>query len=804
MILSYLLTAYRNFIKYKGYSIINILSLGFGLFCFILIMMYVVHERSFDEQYSAGTYRLALEVHTGSTTTNQAQTPPVWTRLMEQEYPEIEATVRVKPPRQTWMVSNEERNIHFAERKWVFADSNVFKFFNIPLIEGNPDKALEAKSTVVLSESMAKKYFGDGVNAIGKNLMLDKVNIYEVTGVMKDMPESNHFHFDFIAGLENLDDTTKYYGFRVPEGPFPFTYDYIRLKEGADPHSLEAKFPAFIQQRTPIQFRQNGEVKIFLQNTRDIHLTSNLENEIEPNGSKMLVLFFMSIGIFLILIACANFINMATARSVKRVKEVGIRKTLGAEKSELVIQFIGETLLMVLLSLFLALTAVYLALPAFNSLANKAIGFSFLLDWRLASVIITAVVVTVVLSGSYPSLVLSSVRAAEVLKSSQNSGTGGRTILRKSLIVFQFSISAFLIISTLVVYNQMQFMENKDLGLDKEQVVVVQLTDPTPINAFRTFKSVISANPAVKGVTASFSAPAYLVFQSRIKGVNTGSDEVIQAQNYFHDYDFVETLGIKLIAGKDVTLDNPNDTLNTCVINETAMRKLGYTNPQDVLGREIMFPDFGNSPNYRVIGVTEDFHNMSVRETVPPTVMVYGRNGFYAFVKIDVSKAQDVLPWMKQRWEEIVPGYTFDYSFLDENFDRLYKSEKVLNVLLTFFAGLTVFVACLGLLGLCSFMTQQRSKEIGIRKVNGASVPNIIGMFSKEFLQLIVIGYVVGAPLAFIVMSKWLDSFAYRIDMEPSFFVLALIFTVGVMALTVGYQIIKAARTSPTKSLRTE
>lgn len=803
MILSYLLTAYRNFIKYKGYSIINILSLGFGFFCFILIMMFVVHEQSFDEHYSDRTYRLALEVKASSSTTRIAQTSPGWLPNMEQQFPEIEAMVRVKPPRQTWMVTNEERNINFAEKQWVFADPNVFSFFNIPIVTGNADKALDGPSKVVLSESMAKKYFGDG-DAVGKILMLDKVNTFQVSGIMADMPSNAHFHFDFIAALDNLRDTTRYYQFNVPEGPFPFTYNYIRLKEGADVNTLEGRFPAFIEATVPLQFRQNGPLRIFLQNTRDIHLTSNIENEIEPNGSKVLVTFFMSIGIFLILIACANFINMATARSVKRVKEVGIRKTLGAEKRELVGQFLGETTLMVLISLILAIAAVYLALPKYNSLAGKTLEFSFLFDWRLASIILGAVVITIVLSGSYPSLILSGVKAAEVLKSGQASGTGGKTLLRKSLIVFQFSISAFLIIATLVVYNQMKFMEDKDLGLDKDQVVVIQLTDPTPANAFRTYKSVISSHEAVKSVSAAFSAPASLVFQTRIKGVNTGSDEVIQAQNYFHDFDFIKTLGIKLIAGKEISIDNPGDTLNTCLINETAMRKLGYTNPEDALNTEVQFPDFGNSPIFRVIGVTEDFHNMSVREQVPPTVMSYARGGFYAFVKIDVNKAENALGFMKQHWEEIVPGYAFDYAFLDQNFDRLYKSEKILNVLLTFFAALTVFVACLGLLGLCSFMAQQRAKEIGIRKVNGASVTNIIGMFSKEFLQLILIGYVVGAPLAFFVMNQWLDGFAYRITIEPSFFVIALMFTVTAMALTVGYQIIVAARTNPTKSLRTE
>jgi putative ABC transport system permease protein len=803
MISSYLLTAWRNFVKYKGYSIINVLSLGFGLFCFILIMMFVVHEKSFDEQYSESIYRLALETQTGTTSTRNAQTPPVWTRLMEQEYAEIEATVRVKPPRQTWMVSNEERNIHFAERRWVFADSNVFSFFNIGMLEGNGGSALRERSSVVVSESMAKKYFADG-SALGKTLMLDKVNMYEVTGVMRDMPANMHFHFDFIANLEDLADSTRFYQFNVPEGTFPFTYNYIRLKENARAENLAAQFPSFVERNTPLQFRQNGTSRIFLQKAQDIHLQSNLENEIEPNGSAVLVNFFMSIGIFLILIACANFINMATARSVKRVKEVGVRKALGADKRELVTQFLGETTMMVLVSLLLAAAGVYLALPSFNALAGKSLGFAFLFDWRLVVLILGAGLLTIGLSGSYPSLILSSVKAADVLKASQSGGTGGKSLLRKGLIVFQFSISAFLIISTLVVYSQMKFMESKDLGLDKDQVIVIQLTDPTPAALFRTYKSVISANPAVKSVSASFSAPASLVFQSRIKGINTGSEEVIQAQNYFRDFDFVETMGIRLLAGRDITQDNPGDTLNTILINETAMRKLGYTNPQDALGREIQFPDFQNSPVFRIIGVTEDFHNMSVREQVPPTVMAYGRNGFFAFVKIDVTKAKEVLPWMKQRWEEVIPGYTFDYAFLDENFDRLYKSEKILNVLLTFFACLTVFVACLGLLGLCSFMAQQRAREIGIRKVVGASVTNIIGMFSKEFLQLILIGYLVGAPLAYFVMNSWLDGFAYRIDFAASFFILALVLTVLAMMTTVGYQIIAAAQTNPTKSLRAD
>jgi putative ABC transport system permease protein len=803
MISNYFLIAYRNYFKNKSYSLINTLSLSFGFFCFIVILMYVIHEKSYDEHHPQNIYRLALETKAGEVTTQYAQTPPAWLNFIGNDFMEIEASVRIKPPRQAWMISNEERGIHFSEKRWVFADSNVFNFFNIPLVKGNPSHALTGLSKVVITESMEKKYFAES-SGVGEVLILDKSNMFEVSAIMQDPPENSHFQFDFIASFEDLKDTSRLYQTNVPEIHFPFTYNYLKLRENASVKALESKLTALVERNTPAQFIPPGTSRrVFLQKLQDIHLYSNLENEIKPNGSAMMVYFFLIIGIFIILIACANFTNMATARSFKRIKEVGVRKTLGANRTELVLQFLGETSAVVLLSFALGLLAVYTLLPEFNALSGKSLAIGFLLDWRMTITMIFTILLTVLLSGSYPSMILSAVRTADVLKAGQHNGTGGKFYLRKVLIAFQFCISTFLVISTIVVYEQMQFTNSINLGLEKDQVVVIQLTDPAPMNAFRAYKSVIEGHTAVKGVSASLNAPASHVFQTRFKGVNTGSEEVHQAQSYWRDFDFLETLGIKLLAGKDFSATNPGDTVNGIIINETAMKKLGYATPDEAINREITLVNF-NNPTYRIIAVTEDFHSMSVHEQIQPTLMVYRPSGFFAFVKIDTNQSAEALEWLKNRWNEIVPGYTFDYSFLDQNFDKLYKNEKVLAVLLNFFAFLAVFVACLGLLGLCSFMALQRTKEIGIRKIVGANITDIIILFAREFVLLMLIGYGIGAPLAWIIMSKWLSRFAYKINITPMIFLTALILLVLAMTMTVGYQILKAARANPTKSLRTE
>lgn len=803
MLLNYLIVSYRNLWKNRGYSLINALSLAIGFSCFTLILIYVTDELSYDDQYDGKVYRIATEFTVDGTVNQNAQSPPVWCKLMPSEFPEVEEMVRVKPPFQTWMVSNEPKELRFAEKGWVFADSNIFTFFDIRLKKGNPSTALHGLSKVVITESMEKKYFGNE-DAIGKQLLLDRNFLYEVTGVMEDAEANTHFQFDFIAPFENLKDSTRLYQINAPEAFFPFSYTYARLTPQANPDAMAARSEEFIRRVTPERFRNNnGSLKFFLQPIQDIHLHSRLQNEIQPNGSALLVYFFMTVGVFIMLIACVNFTNLATARSAKRFKEVGVRKAIGAFKSEIVSQFLGETFILVLISFVVGLLLIYGGLPAFNGISGKNFTFLAILQPQVLLILASVFLLTVFLSGSYPAFVIGSIRSSEVLKIGGRGGMGGKSVLRKGLIIFQFSISVFLIVSTIIVYRQMHFAQSMDLGFNKDQVVVIQLTDPAPRLTFRAFKSAVLMNPDVLSVSASFGSPGANVFQGRMRALNSGSDETVQVNSYFSEFDFTKTLGIDVVTGRDFSPAYPGDTLNCMLVNETAVKAFGWSSPEDAIGKELEFPG-GNNNKFRIIGVTKDFHSKSVHERILPTVMGYfgGQGGFYGFVRINVNHANEAISWLRKNWDEINPGYFFDYAFLDENFARQYKSDKTLNVLLTFFSALTIFVACLGLLGLSTFMAEQRAKEISIRKVNGAGIINICVLLLREFAGLILVGFVAGSALAGYAMNEWLGRFAYKVSIHPLYFVSALVMLVAATLLTVGYQLYNASRANPIKALR--
>jgi len=803
MLLNYLIVSYRNLWKNRGYSLINALSLAIGFSCFTLILIYVTDELSYDDHYDGKVYRIATEFTVDGTVNQNAQSPPVWCKLMPSEFPEVEEMVRVKPPFQTWMVSNEPKELRFAEKGWVFADSNIFTFFDIRLKKGNPSTALHGLSKVVITESMEKKYFGNE-DAIGKQLLLDRNFLYEVTGVMEDAEANTHFQFDFIAPFENLKDSTRLYQINAPEAFFPFSYTYARLTPQANPDAMAARSEEFIRRVTPERFRNNnGSLKFFLQPIQDIHLHSRLQNEIQPNGSALLVYFFMTVGVFIMLIACVNFTNLATARSAKRFKEVGVRKAIGAFKSEIVSQFLGETFILVLISFVVGLLLIYGGLPAFNGISGKNFTFLAILQPQVLLILASVFLVTVFLSGSYPAFVIGSIRSSEVLKIGGRGGMGGKSVLRKGLIIFQFSISVFLIVSTIIVYRQMHFAQSMDLGFNKDQVVVIQLTDPAPRLTFRAFKSAVLMNPDVLSVSASFGSPGANVFQGRMRALNSGSDETVQVNSYFSEFDFTKTLGIDMVTGRDFSPAYPGDTLNCMLVNETAVKAFGWLSPEDAIGKELEFPG-GNNNKFRIIGVTKDFHSKSVHERLLPTVMGYfgGQGGFYGFVRINVKHANEAISWLRKNWDEINPGYFFDYAFLDENFARQYKSDKTLNVLLTFFSALTIFVACLGLLGLSTFMAEQRAKEISIRKVNGAGIINICVLLLREFAGLILVGFVAGSALAGYAMNEWLGRFAYKVSIHPLYFVSALVMLVAATLLTVGYQLYNASRANPIKALR--
>ncbi|HMB91594.1 MAG TPA: ABC transporter permease [Rhodothermales bacterium] len=805
MLKNYLKIALRNLRKHKGYSLINITGLAIGLACFTLIMLYVLDEFSYDRHYPDADriYRIALDIEAGEGTQRTAQSPPVWTTQMLEEFPEVEQAVRFKPPRQTWMVSYQ--NEHFSEKRWAFADSNVFNMFDLPLARGNAQTALVAPFTVVISESMAEKYF-KGEDPLGKIMSLDNQYDFEVTGIMADMPENSHFHFDFLASFVSMEDPNQLYLLNALTAPFPFSYSYLLLEEGTDPATLEARFPAFIEAHVPPNALQGGvQPRAYLQPITSIHLHSHLENEIEANGEVGTVYIFLAIAGFLLLIACVNFMNLATARSAQRAKEVGMRKVVGAHRRNLIQQFLGESMMLALVALVIALVMVVFALSPFNTLTGKVISFGDIMQPGFLLLLLSVTLFAGLLAGSYPAFFLSAFRPAQVLKGDTRTGTGGIGTLRKTLIVFQFGISLILIISTTIVYNQMEYARNIKLGFDKERVVVIQLTDPTPSNLFPAYKQAILRDPNVLSASASISVPAGLINQATVRPEEAPMDASWQVQLYATDFDFVETMGMEMAAGRDLSKEYSLDSTRAFLINETAARSFGWDDPQEAVGKEMRFTGGNaNNPPAQIVGVVKDFHSQSVHEPIAPTIMGFTQFWFFAVVRIQTDDIPATIASMRQTWEQMVPGYLFDYSFLNEDFDQLYKGEAVLGTLLGFFAVLTVFIACLGLFGLASFTAEQRTKEIGVRKSLGASVSSIVLLLSKEVTLLVGIAFVVAVPVAYFAMHRWLDGFAYHINIGMSTFILAGSLALLIAWLTVSYQSIKAALANPVNALRSE
>lgn len=807
MLKNYLNIALRNLHKHKGYTLINISGLAIGLACFALIMLFVRDELSYDRHHKNANhiYRIAVEFQASQGLQRTAQSPPIWTPKLLAEYPEIVNAVRFKPPRQKWMVSYNNR--HFSEKGWAFADSAVFEIFDIPLVQGSPKTALTAPYTVVLSQAVAEKYFGDE-DPVGKVITLDNQYYFTITGIFENMPSASHFHFDFLAAFVSMNDPQKLYLMNVLETQFPFTYAYLQLQENVSGAEFEKHFPEFIEKHVPAQFRQGGTtVKAFLQPLTDIHLHSKLENEIEPNADIATVYTFLAIAIFVLLIACINFMNLATARSANRAKEVGMRKVVGAFRRHIILQFIGESILLAFIAFLLSMVLVNLALPVFNMLTGKTIAFTDLFDVPFVAGLLAVTLIVGFVAGSYPALFLSSFRPIAVLKGAGvmvgNSGQSGSPILRKGLIIFQFAISMILIAGTGIVYNQMEFVRNKKLGFDKEHVVVIQLTDPSASNRYKAYKNTTLRDPNVINVSASLSAPATLVGLSTMHPAGAASDESWQVQTYFCDYDFTETMGMELAAGRDFSREFGADTLQGFLINETAAKAFGWNDPDDAISKEIQFA--GSPRRFQVIGVVRDFHSQSLREKIMPAIIGYNSNiHFFAFVRIRPGNIPQTIATLRENWQQLVPGYTFDYSFLDNDFDKLYKSEDILGKLLGSFSLLTIFIACLGLFGLASFMADQRTKEIGVRKVLGASVKSIVFLLSKEFTKLVAFAFIVAIPVAWFAMEGWLDDFVYRIAITPQTFVLAGILALLIAWLTVSYQSIKASLANPVDALKYE
>ena len=670
-----------------------------------------------------------------------------------------------------------------------------FEMFDFKLIKGNPRTALNEPLNIVFSESAVKKYFGDK-DPIGQTVLLTGDGFTaKITGVMKDIPENSMIRADMIVSMSTitrklnpgLDDQWGNYGNRA----------YVLLKPNASATAFEKQIPAFLEKMNGTEMKQlNMYPTLILEKFKDAYLRSDRNDS--NSGSIKNVYIFSIIAVFILLIACFNFINLTTARSAERAKEVGIRKVVGAGRQQLTRQFIGESVLICVIAFILTIAASALLLPSFNLLAGKTLSKGVFDNMNFIGFLFLASIGIGVLAGIYPALVLSSFKPVTVLKGRFTTGTRG-VILRKGLVISQFTISIALIIATIIVYLQMNFMRNQDLGFNKDQMMVINSNgDP----AKEAFMHSVSSMPNVRSVSMSSSVPGggNMGAYSKIQNVK-GELQIANLDLYFVDFDYLKQFNIKMVAGRSFSRDFMTDTTHSMILNEAAVKMFGYRSPQDAVGRD--FNQWGREG--KIIGVMKDFHFKSLQEEIKPLSMRIEPNGCSLIsIKVSGNNLPGTISAIENKWNTLIPARPFSYFFLDEYFDEQYKSEQRFGKLFLNFAILAIIISCLGLLGLASYSTMQRTREIGIRKVLGASVTNIVNLLSKDFLRLVGIAVIIASPIAYFSMHKWLQDFAYRIPISWWIFVMAAVTATLIAILTVSFQAIKAAVSNPVKSLRTE
>ncbi|WP_247233094.1 ABC transporter permease [Telluribacter sp. SYSU D00476] len=804
MIKNYFKIALRNLIKHKAFSFINIIGVAIGLACFLLLALYVKDELSYDRhhQHADRIYRLSRTFLSkdGTESLRLGHAAPPFGPLVKQDFPEVEEVVRMLET--SWLIRHNDKV--FNEENAFMAEANVFKVFSFNVLNGNPDKALENPFSIMFSRPMAEKYFGNE-NPVGKTVRLDSQFDFTVTGVFEPLPAQSHFHPDFLLSFSTLNDDRLYgaEGLRTNWGNNSFS-TFLLLPEGYDPQKLERAFPAFQDRHIP----QDGGTKassysvLNLMKLTDIHLRSHLDSEIEANGDIQYVYLFSAIAIFILLIACINYMNLATARSASRAKEVGMRKVVGAVRNQLVGQFLSESVLLVSVSVLIALVLVVLFLPVLNEFTQKQLSFGVLLDPQFLAIILAITLLTGLAAGSYPAFFLTSFQPTSVLKGKIASAMRNGK-LRQTLVVAQFAIAVALIISTVVVYNQMRYIQNYKLGYSKDQMVLLRMVGDTSTN-YETIKQELKQNSGVVEVGSSSRIPSGRLLDSYgalvMKGDSMAPAEVgIKALTV--DHDFIPAYQIEMAAGRNFSRQHTTDDSAGFILNETAVKMLGWKDPREAIGKGF---GYGNDRG-QIIGVTKDYHFESLHQTVAPIALfLEPRRLNWMSVHVAGGNLQQALGHIEATWKKHFPDRPYSYEFLDQRFGRLYAREQTQQVLFGVFAGIAIFISCLGLLGLSMFMAEQRTKEIGVRKVLGASVGNLVALLSKDFMKLVLIAIVIASPIAWYAMDRWLQDFAYRTDIQWWVFALAGIVAILIALFTISFQSIKAALMNPIKSLRTE
>ncbi len=794
MIKNYFKTAFRSLWRHKAFSFINIMGLAVGMTACFLIYLYVRFETSYDNFHSKADriYRVVSDVKTPSETIPIGMTTgPVYV-YMRKEFPEVEEAVRFT--RDGYLV--KKGDIKFQEQNTVLADSTLFNVFDFPLVEGNRNTALKEPMSIIMSQSTAKKYFGDK-DPLGQQVQLTGAAINAtITGVMKDIPANSQIRADMFVSMSSF---MPIYGRPTTDSEWTNHnyFTYILLSPHADAKKLEAKLPDFQERHHGDDARKlQMQDYLSLEPLRDVYLKSKRDGF--ETGNINNVYIFSVIAIFILLIACINFINLTTARSAERAKEVGIRKVVGAERFQLAGQFIGESVIICLLAFLLSVVMCTVLMPLFNLLAGKVISqniFSHPSD--IFSLLLLAGTVGFI-AGLYPSLVLSAFKPVHVLKGRFSAGTKG-IILRKGLVVFQFSISIILIVGTLVVYSQLKYMRNHDLGFAKDQTMVINTNYDKNKDAF---KQDLSKIPGVISSSYSSGVPGgdYNSAYSQVQN-KKGEMQKTNLDLYFVDYDFIPQYKLKLVAGRAFSKEFTTDSTEAMIINEAATRLLGYASPAESVGRN--FDQWGRKG--KIIGVLKDFHYQSLQQNIKPLTMRIEPYGFGTIsIKLSAANLPETIQAIGKSWSQAIPTRPFEYTFLDEIFDKKYRAEDKFGNLFFNFAILAIFISCLGLLGLASYSTIQRTREIGVRKVLGASVSNIVNLLSVEFIKLVLIAFIIAAPLGYLGMNKWLRDFAYHDPISWWVFAIAGVTSILIAFLTISFQAVKAGLENPVKSLRSE
>lgn len=808
MLRNYLKTAFRNLWKSKGFSAINIIGLAIGLSTCLLILIFVMDELSYDRFNTKADriYRLDGDIKFGGNHFILAVAPAPAGPTVRKDYPEVEKEVRFRGDGGR-LVKKGNQNIQ--EDAVVFADSTLFEVFTLPMIAGDPHTALVDARSVVITERIAKKYF-ESVDVVGRTLMMDDSIPYKVTGVIRNIPAQSHFHFDFFLSMSEVEETK-----RTDRWLSNNFNTYIVLREGTDPKKFEAKLGQLVtryvaplihqavNQSVEDFFKAGNSVSFPLTALTAIHLHSNKTAELEANGNIQYVYIFTAVAVFILLIACVNFMNLSTARSSNRAKEVGIRKVLGSLRGNLVTQFMVESILLSFIALLLAIGLAYLLLPVFNELSGKQMEIGLFSRGWLVPAMLGLVLIVGVLAGSYPAFFLSAFRPIAVLKG--NVAAGFKTgWLRNSLVVFQFGISIFLLVGTAVIYRQLSYIHSRELGFNREQVLVVDNAWHLG-NDVRAFKEKLLKLPGVEGVTmtgflpTSYSRNDDAIFLSP----DLDTKKAISMQTWRVDENYIPVLGMKMAAGRNFSRDFLTDS-NAAIVNEAAVRLMQGADPlrQDLYEFEDL--QTKKLAKYHIVGVVKDFNFNSLREVVTPMVLFLHENRGQIALRVNPANAKRLVGQIGDIWRQMAPSQPFAFQFMDDAFNNIYRTEQRMGGISLSFSLLAIFIACLGLFGLAAYAAEQRTREIGIRKVLGASVSGIVSLLSRDFLRLVAVSAVVAFPLAWWAMHRWLQDFAYRITIGWEVFVLAGAVALGIALLTVIFQALRAALANPVVSLRNE